>query len=62
MIQKIDPRFNIKLLMLIHYDHDGGCTTYECEYLKDDVERMLAYYKKQIEHEEFNANRQKIIY
>jgi len=62
MIQKIDPKFNIKLLMLIHYDHDGGCTTYECDYLKTDVERMLAYHKKQIENEEFKRNREKIIF
>ena len=62
MIQKINPEFNIKLLMLIHYDHDGGVTTYECDYLKNDVERMLAYHKKQIEHEEFNSSRQKIIF
>lgn len=60
MIQKSNPEFNIKMLMLIHYDHDGGCTTYECEYLKDDVERMLAYYKKQNEHEEFRKSREKI--
>lgn len=62
MIQKINPEFNIKLLMLIHYDHDGNVTTHECEYLKDDVERMLAYYKRQIEHEEFNTRRKKIIF
>lgn len=62
MIEKINPDFNIKLLMLIHYDHDGNVTTHECDYLKSDVERMLAYYKKQIEHEEFNSRRQKIIF
>lgn len=62
MIQKLNPEFNIKMLMLIHYDHDGGCTTYECEYLKDDVERMLAYYKKQNEHEEFKKSREKITF
>lgn len=54
MIQKINPEYNIKLLMLIHYDHDGNCTNYECQYLKDDVERMLGFYKKQISTEEFN--------
>lgn len=62
MIQKVDPRFNIKMLMLIHYDHDGGCTHYECEYLKNDVERMLAFYKKQVEYEEFKKSREKIIF
>jgi transcriptional regulator with AAA-type ATPase domain len=62
MIQKIDPRFNIKLLQLIHYDHDGNVTEYNCEYLKNDVERMLAFYKKELEHEEFKKTRQKIVF
>ena len=62
MIEKANPNFKIKSLVLIHYDHDGGCTTYECEYLKKDVERMLAYYKNQIEHEEFKRNREKIVF
>lgn len=62
MIQKIDPRFNIKLLMLLHYDHDGGVVSYECEYLKNDVERMLAYYKKQVKHENFKKSRQKVVF
>lgn len=60
MIQQVNPEFNIKLLMLIHYDHDGGCTTYECEYLKDDVERMLKYHKQQNGYKEFKKVRQKI--
>ena len=60
MIQKIDPRFKINKLLLIHYDHDGATTEYECEYRENDVKRMLAYYKQQIEHEEFNKSREKI--
>ena len=60
MIQKIDPRFNIKLLQLIHYDHDGNVTEYECEYRKQDVERMLVHYKKETEYEEFKKTREKI--
>lgn len=62
MIQKANPEFNIKALILVHYDHDGGCTTYECEYLKQDVERMLGYYKTQIDHDEFKKSRKKIIF
>jgi len=62
MIQKIDPRFNIKALILLHYDHDGNNETYECEYLKNEVERMLTFYKKQIEHDEFKQSREKIIF
>lgn len=62
MIQKIDPRFEIKALILLHYDHDGNNATYECEYLKNDVERMLTFHKQQIEHDEFKRSREKVIF
>jgi hypothetical protein len=62
MIQKHDPRFEIKQLLLLHYDHDGGNATYECEYLKNDVERMLGYYKKEIENDAFNESKKKVIF
>lgn len=62
MIQKEHPEANIKSLTLIHYDHDGNLTNYECEYMKNDVERMLVYYKKQMEHEEFKKSRKKIVF
>lgn len=62
MIQKIDPRFEIKALILLHYDHDGNNATYECEYLKTDVERMLAFHKKTIEHDDFKRSREKVIF
>ena len=48
--------------MLIHYDHDGNTTQYECEYLKNDVERMLAFYKKELEHQAFKKEREKIVF
>lgn len=48
MLQQINPNFVIKDLILNHYDHNGNNTLYHCEYLKNDVERMLAYHKKQI--------------
>jgi len=60
MIEKLDSRFNIKKLMLIHIDHSDIITEYECQYLKSDVERMLAYYKKQLTHDKFKESRQKI--
>lgn len=60
MIQKKNPEFIIKGLILIHLDHDGGTTFHECEYLKSDVERMLGFYKKQVEHEEFKKSFEKI--
>jgi ATP-dependent exoDNAse (exonuclease V) beta subunit len=53
MIEQINPSFKIKSLILIHQDHDNKITTYNLDYHKDDVIRMLAYYKKQkkIEYE-----------
>ena len=48
MIQKYNPNFNIKKLMLIHYDHEGNVTEHEVDYMKDHVERMLKDYKKSV--------------
>ena len=62
MIQKANPLFNIKMLLLIHIDHDGNVKNYECDYLKADVERMLGYYKTQIKNEEFKKSREKIVF
>lgn len=48
ILQKINPNFVIKDLILNHYDHEGKNTLYHCDYLKTEVERMLAFYKKQL--------------
>lgn len=47
MLQKINPEFVIKGLILNHYDHDGNNTLYNCSYLKDDVIKMLKHFAKQ---------------
>ena len=47
MLQQLNPDFVIKKLLLNHYDHNGKNTLIPCEYLKNDVIRMLAFYKKQ---------------
>lgn len=60
MLQKLNPSFVIKKLMLIHYDHKGNVTEHELEYLKDDVERMCKFYKKQSILEELQASRRPI--
>lgn len=62
MLQKHNPLFNIKILLLIHIDHSNTVTNYECEYLKTDVERMLGHYKKQIKQDDFNRSREKVIF
>lgn len=48
MLQKINPNFIIKDLIINHYDHDGNNTLYHCDYLKKEVERMLLQYRKDL--------------
>lgn len=62
MLQKINPNFIIKDLILNHYDHNGNNTLYHCDYLKKDVERMLAFYKKEIITEKQREKRKRIEY
>lgn len=60
MIEKANPEANIKCLMLIHIDHNNKEVMYECEYRKNDVERMLIFYRKQIEDEIFKQKMKKV--
>ena len=60
MVQKYNPNFNIKKLMLIHYDHDGNVTEHEVDYMKDHVERMLKDYKKTVIVEQRKFRNQRI--
>lgn len=62
MLQKINPNFVIKDLILNHYDHEGNNTLYHCDYLKTEVERMLAFYKKGLIKEAQKAKRAPIEY
>lgn len=62
MLQKINPNFVIKDLILNHYDHNGNNTLYHCDYLKDEVERMLYFYKKEVISEKQKAKRKRIEY
>lgn len=62
MLQKIHPEFIIKDLILNHYDHDGKNTLYHCEYRKEDVEKMLRFYKKQLILEKRKNSRKPIEY
>ena len=62
MLQKINPNFVIKDLILNHYDHDGNNTLYHCDYLKTEVERMLAFYKKDLIKQMQRAKRTPIEY
>ena len=62
MLQKINPNFVIKDLILNHYDHDGNNTLYHCEYRKHDVEKMLYHYKKNLILEKERNKRKRIEY
>lgn len=60
MLQKINPDFNIKGLILVHFDHEGNITTYQLDYLKSDVEKMLAFYKTMRKNELSKEKRKRI--
>lgn len=62
MLQKINPNFIIKDLILNHYDHNGKNTIYHCEYLKKEVEKMLYFYKKQVILDKQKEKRKRIEY
>ena len=52
ILQQLNPEFNIRSLKLVHIARDGKQTIYEVEYRKDDVERMLKHYAKQLKTKE----------
>lgn len=62
MLQKINPDFVIKDLILNHYDHNNKNTLYHCTYLKDEVERMLKHHVKQLKIEKQNEKYKRIEY
>lgn len=62
MLQQLNPEFVVKQLILVHYDHDGNETTYNLDYLKEDVERMFGFHKKNMIKEKQRAKRQRIEY
>lgn len=56
MLQKYNPDFIIDDLVLIHIDHNDNMTIYHLPYLKEEVVKMLAHFKKE---SILNANREK---
>ena len=46
MVQKIHPDYEVKRLAIHWIDHDDNESFIECKYLKDDVEKVIAHYKK----------------
>lgn len=63
MLQQINPEWEINKLILIHYTPKGKKQQiYVVDYLKEEVEKLLTYYKKQYKLDCNKAKRQKIIY
>lgn len=62
MLQKINPEFEIEDLILVHFDHSNNMTVYHVPYLKDEVIKMLAFYKKESILESNRQKRKKIEY
>ena len=62
MLQQLNPNFVIKDLIMIHFDHNDNQTIYHLDYLKDDVEKMLKFYKKELLHQKQLEKYQRIEY
>ena len=62
MVQKMNPDFVIKDLILVHFDHNLKQTIYKLPYLKDEVERVLRDYKRQLIHERQQKKYERIEY
>jgi ATP-dependent exoDNAse (exonuclease V) beta subunit len=62
MIQQLNPEFVIEDLILVHFDHEGNTTVYHLPYLKEDVIKMLTFYKKEKVLNENKNKRKRIEY
>lgn len=62
LLQQINPEFNVKQLMIIHFDHDGNESHHVLEYKKEEVEKMLKHYKKELKRQQRKKDRQPIEY
>ena len=62
MLQLLNPEFIIKDLILYHINHDDEVEIIKCDYLKEEVIRMLSDYKKKIKNKQFKKKTAKIVY
>ena len=62
MIQQLRPELNLQDLIMVHFDHNNKQTVYHLDYLKDEVEKMLKHYKKEIIKEKQRAKYKRIEY
>lgn len=62
MIQQLDPAYEIEDLVLVHFDHEDNMNVYHMPYLKDEVIKMLTFYKKESVLADSRKKRQRIEY
>lgn len=62
MLQKLNPEFEIEDLIMIHFDHNDNMTIYHLPYLKDEVIKMLAFFRTESILEENKNKRKRIEY
>lgn len=62
MVQKLNPEFTIEDLVLVHFDHKDNMTVYHLPYLKEEVIKMLSFYKKESILNENRSKRKRIEY
>lgn len=62
IVQLNNPSYDIDKLFISHFDKKGKKTVYKVDYLKDDVEKLVNYYKKQITLDKNKEKRKPIIY
>jgi len=62
MIESQNEDYHIKDLMINHYDYKGNNTLYHCDYLKDDVKRILDFYRKKLIRDQKRERRKPIVY
>lgn len=62
MVQKLNPEFEIEDLVLVHFDHNDKMTVYHLPYLKDEVIKMLAHFKKEQSLKASRDKRKPIVY
>lgn len=62
MIEQLHPELKCKELVLVHFDHNNNMTTYNMEYRKQEVEKMLNFWKKEAVLEQHKEARKRIEY
>lgn len=57
MLQQNNPDLEVGKLIIVHYDHEGNVREYEVPYLKEDVERLMKYWKNRSKIEQQKEKR-----